>query len=280
MEEQEENGEDSAPLAEGEKRSAAPPRRSIWSGSITIGLVNVPVKLYSMIYDKGIHFHFLHSVDGQPLKYVKVCTKEDKVVPWNEVIRGFEVSKNEYVTVDKKELDAAKPESDNRIRITKFVDYFSVDPIYFDKTYALLPGKNNEAYALLLRTLERQNKAGAGRITLRTKEYPALLHTYKGAMVLTTLRYVYDVVDPQDFEDLHKFKEPQKAELDMATKIVSDLTGEFDISEFEDTYMKRVEELIAQKVKGEKVHIEKPPEVEAKGLMVALRETLKQLEQK
>ncbi len=280
MEEQEENAEDLAPLAEGEKRSAAPPRRSIWSGSITIGLVNVPVKLYSMIYDKGIHFHFLHSVDGQPLKYVKVCTKEDKVVPWNEVIRGFEVSKNEYVTVDKKELDAAKPESDNRIRITKFVDYFSVDPIYFDKTYALLPGKNNEAYALLLRTLERQNKAGAGRITLRTKEYPALLHTYKGAMVLTTLRYVYDVVDPQDFEDLHKLKEPQKAELDMATKIVSDLTGEFDISEFEDTYMKRVEELIAQKVKGEKVHIEKPPEVEAKGLMVALRETLKQLEQK
>ena len=280
MEEQEENAEDLAPLAEGEKRSAAPPRRSIWSGSITIGLVNVPVKLYSMIYDKGIHFHFLHSVDGQPLKYVKVCTKEDKVVPWNEVIRGFEVSKNEYVTVDKKELDSATPESDNRIRITKFVDYFSVDPIYFDKTYALLPGKNNEAYALLLRTLERQNKAGAGRITLRTKEFPALLHTYKGAMVLTTLRYVYDVVDPQDFEDLHKLKEPQKAELDMATKIVSDLTGEFDISEFEDTYMKRVEELIAQKVKGEKVHIEKPPEVEAKGLMVALRETLKQLEQK
>jgi DNA end-binding protein Ku len=263
-----------------ERKSAAPPRRSIWSGSITIGLVNVPVKLYSMIYDKGIHFHFLHSIDGQPLKYVKMCTKDDKIIPWNEVIRGYEVSKNEYITLEKKELDAAKPESDNRIRVTKFVDYFSVDPVYFDKTYALLPNKSKEAYTLLLRALEKQNKAGAGRITLRMKEYPALLHAYKGALVLTTLRYAYDVVDPQDFEDIHKLKEPEKAELDMATKIVGDLTGNFDIAEFEDTYMKRVEELIAQKVKGERIHIEKPPEVEAKGLMVALRETLKQLEQK
>ena len=265
---------------ESEKISATPPRRSIWSGSVTIGLVNVPVKLYSMIYDRGINFHFLHKVDGQPLKYVKMCTKDDKIVPWSEVIRGYEVAKNEYVTFDKKELDAAKPESDSRIRISKFVDYFSVDPIYFDKTYALMPAKNQEAYILLLRTLERKNKAGAGRITLRTKEYPALVHTYKGALVLTTLRYAYDVVNPQDFEEVQKLKEPDKAELDMAIKIVSDLSGDFDINEFEDTYMKRVEELIAQKVKGEKIQIEKPPEVEAKGLMVALRETLKQLEQK
>jgi DNA end-binding protein Ku len=233
-----------------------------------------------MIYDEGVKFHFLHSTDGQPLKYVKVCTKEDKAVPWNEVVRGFEVSKGEYVTVDKKELDAVKPESDNRIRIAKFVDYFSVDPVYFDKTYALMPNKSKEAYTLLLRALERQNKAGAGRITLRTKEYPALLHTYKGALVLTTLRYAYDVVDPAGFEGIHKLKEPEKAELDMATKIINDLSGDFDIAEFEDTYQKRVEELIAQKMKGEKIHVEKPPQEEAKGLMVALRETLKQLEQK
>lgn len=262
------------------KISAQVPRRSIWSGSIAIGLVNVPVNLYSMIYDKGIAFHFLHKVDGQPLKYVKMCTKDDKIVPWNEVMRGFEVSKNEYITFDKKELDAARPESDSRIRISKFVDYFSVDPVYFDKTYALMPKKDKEAYSLLLTALEKKNKAGAGRITLRTKEYPALLHAYKGALVLTTLRYAYDVVDPQDFEEIKKLKEPEKAELDMAIKIVSDLSGDFDMAEFEDSYMKRVKELIAQKVKGEKIQIEKPPEVEAKGLMVALRETLKQLEQK
>ncbi|MGD0644123.1 MAG: Ku protein [Candidatus Bathyarchaeia archaeon] len=265
-------------LEKEERVSASVPRRPIWSGSVTIGLVNLPVKVYPMIYDKGVSFHFLHKVDGQPLKYVKMCTKDDKIVPWDEVMRGYEVAKNEYVTFEAKELDAIKPESDRQIRISKFVDYFSVDPVYFDKTYALIPDKSAEAYSLLLTALERKNKAGAGRITLRTKEYPALLHTYKGALVLTTLRYAYDVVNPQDFEDLKKLKEPIKTELDMAIKIVTDLSGEFDITEFEDGYMKRVEEMIGQKLKGEKIHVEKPPEVEAKSLMVALRETLKQLE--
>lgn len=268
-----------AEQAEQEKTSAPAPSRSIWSGSITIGLVNVPVKLYSMIYDKGITFHFLHKTDGQPVKYVKVCTKEDKIIPWNEVVRGYEVAKNEYIVFDKAELDAVKPESDKRIRISKFVDYFSVDPVYFDRTYALLPDKSKDAYSLLLKALERTNKAGAGRITLRTKEYPALLHTYKGALVLTTLRYAYDVVDPRDFEKLGKLEAPQKAELDLAVKIVSDLSGDFDIAEFKDTYLEKVQKLVEEKLKGEKITVEKAPEVEAKGLMVALRETLKQLEQ-
>jgi DNA end-binding protein Ku len=272
---EQENLEDS----QTKQKGAAIPRRSIWSGSITIGLVNVPVKLYSMIYDKGVTFHFLHKIDGQPLKYVKMCTKDDKIVPWNEVVRGYEVAKDEFVTFDKKELDAVKPESDRRIRINKFVDYFSVDPIYFDRTYALMPDKSKDAYGLLLIALEKKNKAGAGRITLRTKEYPALLHTYKGALVLTTLRYAYDVVDPSGFEELGKLKEPEKTELDMAVKIVNELSGEFDITEFEDTYMKKVEAMISQKRKGEKIQVEKLPEVEAKGLMAALRETIKQLEQ-
>jgi DNA end-binding protein Ku len=265
-------------LEKEERVSASAPRRPIWSGSVTIGLVNLPVKLYPMIYDKGVSFRFLHKVDGQPLKYVKMCTKDDKIVPWDEVVRGYEVAKNEYVTFDNKELNAIKPESDRQIRISKFIDYFSVDPVYFGKTYALMPDKSKEAYSLLLTALERKNKAGAGRITLRTKEYPALLHTYRGALVLTTLRYAYDVVNPQDFEDLKKLKEPSKTELDLAIKIVTDLSGEFDITEFEDSYKKRVEEIIEQKLKGEKIRVEKPPEVEAKSLMVALRETLKQLE--
>jgi DNA end-binding protein Ku len=263
-----------------DKTSAAAPSRSIWSGSITIGLVNVPVKLFSMIYDKGVSFHFLHKPDGQPLKYVKMCTKDDKIVPWNEVVRGYEVAKNEYITFEKAELDAVRPESDKRIRISKFVDYFSVDPIYFDRTYALLPDKSKDAYTLLLNALQKTNKAGACRITLRTKEYPALLHPYKGALVLTTLRYAYDVVDPRDFEKLGKLEEPQKAELDLAVKIVKDLSGEFDITEFKDSYMEKVQELVKQKAKGEKITVTQAPEVEVKGLMVALRETLKQLEKK
>jgi DNA end-binding protein Ku len=252
----------------------------MWTGSITIGLVNVPIKLYPMIYNRGVSFRFLHKLDGQPLKYQKVCTKDEKVIPWDEVVKGYPVTKKEYIVFEKEELDAVRPESDRRIRVDKFVDYFSVDPIYFDKSYVLMPDESNDAYSLLLLALQKKGKAGAGRITLRTKEYPALVHAYRDSLVLTTLRYSYDVVDPQGFEELKKLKTPEKNELDLAIKIVTDLSGEFDVTEYKDTYRQKVEELIAKKLKGEKVVVEKPAEEEVKGLMVALRETLKQLEKK
>jgi DNA end-binding protein Ku len=233
-----------------------------------------------MIYDRGISFRFLHKLDGHPLKYQKVCTKDEKVIPWEEVSKGYEVARNEYVIFDKEELEAVKPESDKRIRLDKFVDYFSVDPLYFDRSYVLMPDKSSDAYSLLLAALEKKGKAGAGRITLRTKEYPALVHAYKGSLVLTTLRYAHDVVDPQGFEDLKKLEEPVKAEFDLAVKIVTDLSGEFDMAEYKDSYRQKVEELVKKKLKGETVVVEKPVEEEVKGLMVALRETLKQLEKK
>ena len=256
------------------------PRRPIWTGSLTIGLVNVPVKLYPMIYDRGISFRFLHKNDGHPLKYQKVCTKDEKVIPWQDVAKGYEIAKNEYVIFDKKELETVKPESDKRIRLDMFVDYFSADPIYFDRSYALMPDKSSDAYSLLLTALEKKGKAGVGRITLRTKEYPAIVHAYNGALVLTTLRYAYDVVDPHSFEELKKLKAPEKAEVDLAVKIVTDLSGEFDITKYQDRYKQKVEELIKKKLKGEKVTVEKPVEEQAKVLMVALRDTLKQLEKK
>jgi DNA end-binding protein Ku len=256
------------------------PRRTIWTGSLTIGLINVPVKLYPMIYDRGIAFHFLHKTDGQPLKYERVCTKDGKIVPWDEVIKGYEIAKKQYIIFDKKELDAMKPESDRRIRIDKFIDYFSIDPIYFHTSYILLPDKSNDAYGLLLTALQKKGKACAGRITLRTKEYPTIVHAYKGALVLTTLRYPYDVANPQAMEELKQLKEPEKSELDLAVKIITDLSGEFDIKEYEDHYREKVEELIQKKLKGEKIVVEKPVKEEAKELMAALRETLKQLEKK
>ena len=256
------------------------PRRPIWTGNLTIGLVNVPIKVYPMIYNRGVSFRFLHKTDGHPLKYQKVCTKDEKIIPWEEVAKGYEIAKNEYVVFGKEELDAMKPESDKRIRLDKFIDYFSVDPIYFDKSYALVPDKSNEAYSLLLATLERMGKAGVGRITMRTKEYPALVHAYNGGIVLTTLRYSYDVLDPQNFEELRNLKDPKKTELDLAVKIIKYLAGEFDIIEYEDRYKQKVEELVKKKLEGETVIVEKRVEEEARGLMVALRDTLKQLEKK
>ena len=256
------------------------PKRAMWSGSLTIGLVNVPVKLYRMIFDRGISFRFLHKVDGQPLRYDRVCIKEDKVVPWKDIVKGYEVSKGEFVVFENDELKAARPESDQRIRVDRFVDYLSTDPVFFETSYILTPDNSDDAYSLLLTALQRKGKAGVGRITLRTKEYPVLVHPYKGALVLTTLKHADEVADPSGFEDLSKLKEPSEEELDLAMKIVADLSGEFDIADYKDTYKDKIEELIDKKMKGEKIVIEKPAKEEAKELMVALQETLKQLRKK
>jgi DNA end-binding protein Ku len=260
-----------------EEPNARIPRRPFWSGAVTIGLVNVPVKLYTMTFDKAFSFRFLHKQDGQPLKYQKVCVKDNVVVPWEDTVRGYEVTKNHFIMFQKEELDAARPQSSQKIRIDKFVDYLSIDPIYFERSYVLTPDKSNEAYSLLLTALQKTHKAGAGRITLRTKEYPILLHAYKGALVLTTLRYVYEISDPNNFEELKRLKEPEKKELDLAVKIVNDLSGEFDITEYKDTYEERIRKLIAKKLKGETIVAEKPVKEEAKELMAALQETLNQL---
>jgi len=264
---------------EGSEGRAAP-KRPMWKGSITIGLINVPVKLLSMVHEKDFAFRFLHKADGQPLKYERVCTKDNKVVEWKDVVRGYEVSKEEFITFTKEELEAAKPESDRRIRLSKFVDFFSIDPVFFERSYILTPNESGEAYQLLRMSLESLGKAGLGRITMRTKEYPALVHVYRGALVLTTLRYASEVADPRKLEDLKGLKEPGKDELELAAKIIKDLSGEFKVSEFKDSYGEKLEELIQKKLKGEKVVIEKPAKEEAKELMTALQETLSQLKKK
>jgi DNA end-binding protein Ku len=263
--------------AEGKER---PSKRPIWTGSITIGLVNIPVKLLTMIYDKSVSFRFLHKEDNQPLKYQRICVKDNKIIPWTDIARGYEVRKGEFVVLQKEDLEAARPESDQRIRIDKFVDYLSVDPIYFERTYFLTPDKSGEAYRLLLTAMEKMGKAAVGRITLKTKEYPALLHVYKNALVLTTLRYSYEVADPSGLEELSDLKEPSKGEVELAIKIIKDLSGEFSIDDYQDSYKKRIERLIGQKLKGEKIVVEKPMKEEAKELMAALEETLKQLKTK
>jgi DNA end-binding protein Ku len=263
-----------------ESFEGAPAKRAIWEGGISIGLVNIPVKLQSMIFDNSIRFRFLHKKDGQPLKYQKVCIKDNSVVAWEDTAKGFEVSKGEFVVFDKSELDALRVESDRLIRVSKFVDYLAVDPVYFGRSYILLPNKSGEAYRLLMTTLERMGKAAVGRVTLRTKEYPALIHVYKGGLILTTLRYAYEVADPHSISELRGLKEPRKEEVDLAMVIVKDLSGEFDIKDFKDGYKEKLEELIEKKQKGEKIVAEQPVKEEAKELMAALQETLSQLKKK
>ena len=259
---------------------AKPPTRSIWSGRISLGLVNVPVKLYTMIRDESFSFRYVRKDDACPLKYQRVCTLDKEVVDWEDVARGYEVRKGEFVVFSKEELDALRPSSDGRINIDKFVPFASVDRIFFDKSYILAPDKSEDAYGLLLSAFREMGMAGVGKFTMRTKEYPALVHEYRDALVLTTLRYSSEVVDPRDMEELKGVLEPSDEELGLATKIIEGLSGDFDVTEYRDEFRDRVEELVEKKMKGETIVVEEPKTEEVKELMAALQETLKQLQAK
>ncbi len=256
---------------------ARPSHRPIWSGSISIGLVNVPVKLYTMIRDQAFSFRLLHNEDGQPLKYERVCIRDDKVIDWKDTIKGYEIRKNEFIVFTKEELEAIRPESDQRIRLDKFVSLLSIDPIYFEKSYILIPDKSNDAYSLLMNVLKQMGKAGMGKLTMRTKEYPVVIYEYRGALVLTALRYANEVVYPGVMEELKELKKPAKKEMELAEKIIRDLSGEFDITEYKDGYKMRMEKLIEKKMKGEVVVAEIPKKEEVKELMAALQETIKEM---
>jgi DNA end-binding protein Ku len=252
---------------EKDKDSAKPSHRPIWSGSITIGLVNVPVKLYTMIRDQAFSFRLLHNEDGQPLKYERVCIKDDKVVDWKDTVKGYEIRKDEFIVFKKEELDAIRPESDTRIRLDKFVSLLSIDTVYFDKSYILVPDRSEEAYSLMMTVIAQMGKAGMGKVTMRTKEYPVVVHEY----------YANEVVDPMGMEELSQLKKPGKKEMELAEKIIQDLSGEFDITEYRDGYREKMEKLIETKMKGEVVVAKVPKKEEVKELMVALQETIKRL---
>ena len=263
-----------------EKTKAEPPKRSIWSGRISIGLVNVPVKLFTMIRDNSISFRYLHKKDGAPLKYQKVCTLDKKIIAWEDIVKGYEVNKNEFVVFTKEELEAIRPESDERIRIDKFVNLVSIDPLYFDKSYILTPDKSKDAYSLMLSAFQKMKMAGVGKFTMKNKEHPVVIHEYKGALILSILRYSNEIVYPLDLEQLKNLNQPSKEELVLATKIIENLSGDLDLSEYTDGFKEKVEEMIKKKMKGETIIPEKPQKEEAKELMVALKETLNKLEQK
>ena len=178
------------------RNTPAKPGRPFWSGSITIGLVNVPVRLHTMVRDRSFSFRLLHRDDGQPLKYDRVCSRDGRVVPWAETVKGYEIRKGEFLVFEPDELKAVMPESDRKIRIDKFVYYLSLDPVYFESSYILVPDRSEEAYSLLVTALQELGRAAAGTITLRTKEYPVVVHVYDGALVLTTLRHADEVTPP------------------------------------------------------------------------------------
>jgi len=263
-----------------EQEPAGKPGRAFWSGSITIGLVNVPVRLHTMVRDRSFPFRLLHRDDGQPLKYDRVCSRDGKVVPWTETVKGYEIRKGEFLVFEPDELKAVMPESDRKIRITKFVYYLSLDPVYFESSYIMVPDRSEESYSLLLTALQDLGRAAAGTITIRTKEYPVVVHVYDGALVLTTLRHADEVTPPHAFSILPTLPVPKEAELALAKRIITDLSGDFSLTDYPDRYHEAILSLIEKKLAGQKIVYEEPHPEEAKDLMRALEETIATLARK
>lgn len=247
--------------------------RAIWSGSLTIGLVNIPVKAVPITRDKRIHFRMLHKKCQTPIHYSRVC-EEGEDVPADEIVYGYRLAKGKYILFDRSELTEARPESSDQIELDRFVNFFQVDPHYFDRTYFLQPDGSEKAYSLLLTIMEKTGKAAIGRMTISAKEHIVLVHYYQDAIVATTLRYPDEVMDPSLFPELKGLPEPAEKELSLAREIVDKLTGDLDLSQYHDGYRERIEALVESKMGKEVVlHEAKKGKPEPRSLMEALRET-------
>ncbi len=260
-----------------EETPEAAPTRTIWSGNLRIGLVNIPVKAVSMTKDKRISLRMLHRSCKTPISYKRFCQEGDEV-SLSDIVYGYPLGRNQYVVLEKKEIDGAKPPSRNVIELDRFVNFFQVDPHYFDITYLLLPDRSEEAYSLLRSVMERTGKAAIGRITIHSRERVVLVHYYREAIVATILRYPDEVLDPGSYAALRELPKPGERELDLALEIVKGLTGDLDFAAYKDEYRERIEALVRSKMEGITVAPEKKKSrPAAENLMEALRMTAESL---
>jgi DNA end-binding protein Ku len=233
--------------------------RSLWNGAIRFGLVNVPIKVYGAASSKQIRFRELHVTDGAPLEHKRVCAKEDKEVPYDEVVRGYETSPGRYVVLTKDEIEAPTRERGKTIDLEDFVPAEQVDPIFYDKPYWLGPQKDSdEAYSVLLAALEKTGLVGIGRFALRTREQLVALYPVDGALRISTMRFHDEVVEPDDLDLPQPQKKVSDKEAKMADALVSSLRTEFDPTEYDDTYRERVLEVVEAKAQGKQIVV---PEV-------------------
>jgi DNA end-binding protein Ku len=253
--------------------------RSLWTGSISFGLVNVPVALYSAVRDLDIHFRQLHEKDGAPIDTRRFCSEEDKEVPFEAVGHGYELDDGDQVVLTDQDLAAAAPRKTRTIDIEGFVDVDDVDPIYFDHPYFLAPvGEaegNLRAYQLLVKVMQSTDRAALGRFVMRTKEYLVLVRVRDDRLALTTMRF-HDEVRPAKDVDTGGRK-PAKNQLDAAVKLIEALSTDWDPSEYEDCYRERLLDVIERKRKGRKITVAEPARADAgppPDIMEALRESL------
>jgi DNA end-binding protein Ku len=248
--------------------------RSLWSGSISFGLVNVPVRLYSAVHEHKLRFHFVHEKDNSPIGYQKICKKEDKPVPDAEIVKAFEYTKGEYVFMEEEDFEAAKVEGYKTIEIVDFVPYEDIDPIFFAHTYYVGPDRGAEkVYSLLVKAMENSELTGIAKFVMRDKQHLGALRIRDGVITLEQLHFA-DEIRPIDEIKASRTRVSQE-ELRMAERLIESFTAEWKPEKYKDTYRDELCAIIKAKRKGKDVHAAPDVEEEAPtDLMTALRESI------
>ena len=253
--------------------------RAIWTGAISFGLVNVPVKLYSATSPKTVRFHQLSSKTGARIRQKRVDPSTGDEVPFEEIVKGYELSPDRYVLIDPEELDALDPKATKTIDIEEFVDLVEIDPIYYDHSYYLAPSTGGaKAYRLLLEAMREAGKVAIGRVVLRSKQQLCALRPGGDVMMMATMLFGDEVLPPDRIDELDALGEAEatKRELTMAQQLIASLSSEFDPTKFHDEYRERVIDLIERKAAGEEIAVQPQAEEEAPApdLMAALEASL------
>jgi DNA end-binding protein Ku len=256
--------------------------RPLWSGSLSFGLVNVPVQLVSAARDLDYHFHQLHEKDKVPIEQRRFCSKEDEEVSWEEVAHAYDLDGKQVVVTDE-ELASVQPRKTRTIDIEAFVELADVDPIYFDHPYFLVPAGDSEgtlrAYRLLFEVMDKQERVALGRFVMRTKEYLVAVRAREGALALTTMLFHDEVRPTKDVPT--GGKKPSKKQLENAVAIVEELSTDWDPEAYTDCYRERLKRVIDAKRKRKTIHVPKPEKEPdpVPDLMAALETTLERLRQ-
>lgn len=246
--------------------------RPLWNGSISFGLVNVPVRLFKAQSPQDVRFHQLHAKDNVRIQQKRVCPADGEEVSYDELVKGYEIAPEQYVIIEPEDLASLDPKVTHTIDIEDFVDLDEIDPLYYEHGYYVVPADRAEkAYGLLVRAMEDTNKVGIARFVMRTKEYLCAVRPRDGVLVLATMLFHDEVVTPDDL-DLPEIEEPSKKELTMARQLIESLSSEFEPERYHDEYRTKVLEMIEEKAKGNEIAVQ--PEAEEPAPVVDLMAAL------
>jgi DNA end-binding protein Ku len=252
--------------------------KSIWSGSLSFGLVNIPVKLYSTVeHSAAPGFKLLHAEDQSPIEYRRYCKLQDKEVPWSEIVKGLEVEPGSFFLFTKEELERLKPEKSDEIEIVGFIPPAQVDRIYLDAHYFIGPEKKKEkAFFIFIQALKKAKKEAVGRFIMREKEYTCIVAPYENGLLLSTLNYSEELRSINGVENISEPVEVKQQELELAVALVEKLSlAHLDISAYKNQFAEHLKEAIAKKDRKELVTLEKEKkETPEENLMDALRHSL------